>query len=322
MINVYATKINGAKYDVTQLVESIMWMTDIEGQPGSISFQIQSNNTHRFVNGEYVTFYINKKKLFKGRVTSMQATNNSGWQITAKDNMRYLDNEDTLLFPSNTLSDRFVKICKTQGIKHKVLHNSSYKCSKVIKDSHTYYAMLEDAIKETKRGTGKRFAIWDNFGTLELFDVSKKRTTYVVSEKHNVLSVNYQKNIDNMKNSIKVLREDSDGKKREVKSAQDKASIKRWGKMQRVETASNAKMNAAQLQNKANSLLKQENKEETSLTIEIVGNANLRAGNSVVLQLDQIFIKSGIKNNKIGLITSCTQKFSAGNHTTTLEIEV
>lgn len=312
--------VNGNQYDLSEIVSDIKWTTGLNSQPGTLDFSMLEDPTVFLRAGDIIEVIVDSKKIFKGKVFSRKKTKDKKWAIKAYDNMRYLKNEDTLVFKASTCSDRFKTICKTQGVPHKVVNASSYKCTPVIEDKHTYFSMIQDAIGETKRAHGIRYAVWDNYGTLELFDINNKITNIVLGDESLVTDYDYESTIDDAFNSIKVMREDKDKKKREIFVAKHDGNIAKWGKLQMVETISDADLNSSQLQKQANDLLRQNNKEVRTIALESIGHMSLRAGNSFVLRLADLH-RDNIGKDNLALITKCTHNLGS-EHSMSLEIEV
>src|SRR5699024_12579866 len=117
---------------------------------------------------------------------------------------RYLKNEDTLLFNVNSVTDRFKRICEVQGLPYKVLAKATYNCTAVVEDKHTYYSMLKDAIEETRKGSGQRFAVRDNFGTPEIFNLNRQITKLVIGDESLMTDYEYELSIDDRSEERRV----------------------------------------------------------------------------------------------------------------------
>lgn len=320
-IKVLETSIlNRQQYDISEIVSDMKWTTSIQSQPGALSFSMLDDKKVFLRAGDTIEVIIDNKKIFKGKVFGRSKGKESKRVITAYDNMRYLQNEDTLLFGANSCSARFQKICQTQGLPYKVVNKSPYNCTPVVEDSHTYFSMIQDAIDETRKGYGIRYAIWDNYGTLEHFDLNSKITKIVLGDNSLMTDYSYEATIDDAYNSVKVMREDKDKGKREIFTAQHKGNIEKWGKLQMVETISDAELNSSQLQKQANDLLREKNKETKTIALDAIGHLSLRAGNSFILRLSDLH-RDNVGKDNLALITKCTHAFGS-DYSMSLEVEV
>ncbi|MDO4680900.1 MAG: hypothetical protein Q4A55_06610 [Aerococcus sp.] len=319
-LQIIDTSINhNYQYDITDQCYNITWKTSIMSQPSSLSFSMVRDPHVYLETGDIIELKIDGKGVFKGKIFVRSKDKEYHWSVTAYDGTRYLKNEDTLLFNASTASQRFETICQTQGLPFKVLDRSSYNCTPVIEDAHTYYSMLDDAITETRQHGGGRFAYWDNYGTMEFFRLDRQVKGIVIGDESLMTNYRFQSSIENHANAVKVLRENKDKGQREIYQVSDDKNIRRYGKLQAVKKISDAELNASQLQDQAKALLKEKNYLEKTLTVNAVGETSLRAGNSFLLMIYDLWGEA-LHSNSLSLIKSCTHDLSKG--TMTLEVEV
>ncbi|WP_071131372.1 XkdQ/YqbQ family protein [Enterococcus timonensis] len=308
------------QYDLSEIVSSPVWYTSMDSQPGKFSFSITEDKAVFYRSGDIIEAFADDKQFFKGKIFIRRKQKDGLWKIVAYDNLRYLQNEDTIVFGASTASERFKKICEIQGLSYKISQASSYKCAGVIEDAKTYFSMLSDALDETRTATTYRYFVYDDSGTLKFADVDYLMTNLLLGDESLITDYSYESSIDEAYNSIKVIREDEKTKSRQVFTATSDKTIAVWGKLQKVEKATDADMNANQLQKQANDALKQNNAEATSLSLESIGNMAIRAGNSFTLLLSDLKREWGKDTRKV-LVRSCTHTFSPV-HTQSMEVEV
>lgn len=311
---------NNEQFDISEMVSSPVWTTGTESQPGMLEFKMVVDNVVFLRAGDTIEAYADGKKFFKGYVFIRRKKKGKVWTIKAYDMMRYLKNEDTIVFGASTLTARFKQICETIGLPYRVLDSSTYSCTAVIQDKKTYFTMLKEAIDETATGYGLRYGIRDNAGTMELYDYNRMISKIVLGDQSLMTDYDYEATIDEAYNYVKVIREDKDSETRQIFTAYDKKTIDTWGKLQLVENVSDADLNSAQLQQQANDLLKANNFEKKTLRFPAVGNIALQAGSSFVLRLSDLH-RDRIANDNLALITHCTHNLSPV-HTMDLEVEV
>lgn len=311
---------NGKSYELTEIVSNVQWFTSIESQAGKLTFSMVDDDEVFYHSGDIVDAFFDNNKFFSGRIFIRQKQEDRLWRMTAYDKLRYLQNEDMLIFKVTSAAERFGRICKLQGLKHSIGNVTGHKCKSYIADGKTYFTILDDAIRETKHATGKQLIIYDNAGTLRLTTVTELKTNLLLGDKSLITNFDYQSSIDDAINSVKVVREDEKKKTRQVYIAQNKANIAQWGKLQKVENAKDSKMNARQLQKQADDLLKQSNRETSTLSLESVGDMKVRAGSSFNLSLSDLRREWG-KTTKVALVKSCTHTFTPA-HTMSMEVGV
>lgn len=317
--------VNRQQYDISDLCKGISWFTSINSQPGKLQFDFMDNSTVYLREGDLIEMRVDGQNVFKGKIfkRKRKMSVNGFWSITAFDNTFYLKNEDTLLFNANTVTDRFKRICEVQGVPYKILDKSTYNCTAVIENKHTYYSMLEDAINETRTGSSQRFAFWDNYGTLEMFNLNRQITRLVIGDESLMSDYDYEVSIEDTANSVKVLREDKDKGKREIYTEKDNKTIEKWGKLQIVETISDADLNASQLKQIAKDKLKERNKETVTISMQAISNLEIRAGKLFTWRNSDL-TRDTFNGVKIGhetlvLVTQCTHSL---DETAMMDLEV
>ena len=121
-IKIYETSSrNQQKYDITDIVSGPKWTTGLNSQPGIFEFSMEIDSVVYLRDGDTIELVIDGKNVFKGKVFNRKKSKQKLWKIVAYDSKRYLQNQDTIVFGVNKLSDRFNNICQIQGIPHKVL---------------------------------------------------------------------------------------------------------------------------------------------------------------------------------------------------------
>lgn len=311
---------NQQKYDITDIVSGPKWTTGLNSQPGIFEFSMEIDSVVYLRDGDTIELVIDGKNVFKGKVFNRKKSKQKLWKIVAYDSKRYLQNQDTIVFGVNKLSDRFNNICQIQGIPHKVLDANGYQLASKVEDNESYFSMLEAAIAEVRENNNARFGIRDNFGTLELFDLNRGITKLVVGDKSLLTDYAYEASIDDSYNVVKVIKEDSETKKRQIYTASNSALIDRWGKLQMVEKVTDSDINAAQLKQRATDLLSANAKEVRTLSLDAVGSFPLEAGNSFTLDIAELR-GEGFGSDTLALITKCVHNFDTA-HTMSLEVEV
>ncbi|KAA8371099.1 hypothetical protein FE410_05260 [Leuconostoc carnosum] len=330
-------------WDVRSMVLSPKWTTDTNFQAGELTFDLLMNNSI-FVPkmGDVVSFSWNGKNIFMGYIFSADYSKD-GQTITctAYDKLRYLKNQDSIVWPVSNLSQRFERVTKAAGITHKVINNSTYKLKTEVADQKTYFDMLQSAIEKVLSATGVRYYIRDNFGTVELLKSQQTQTDLVLGDASLMTDFSYTQSIDQAANAIKVIREDKHSKKRKVvtydakthkkntrtettswttnttKQVDSGDHIKQWGRLQLVEKADND-LNDAQMLTKAKQLLKENNKVSQTLKLTAIGVLGIRAGTSFYFRSQEL--KSFGFGQKLVFPTKVTHNFSETDWT--MEIEV
>nr|WP_216682488.1 hypothetical protein [Enterococcus innesii] len=321
-LQILETSINNRQmYDISEIVSNPRWTTGIYSQPGKFEFSMIEDRTVFLRSGDIIEAKADGKTFFKGKVFIRRKRKTNLWHIVAYDNLRYLKNEDTIVFGASSASSRFKTICETQGLSYRILDNVAYNCPAVVMDNRTYFSMLEESLEDTRVNFGgMRYGIRDNAGRLEFSTYNRLITKLVIGDESLLSDYDYEASIDESANAVKVIREDSEKNTREVFTATHAGNIEKWGRLQIVETVSDAELNSSQLQKQANALLRENNKEFRTLTLEAVGSMEISAGNSFTLRLADLQ-RDSVGNDSLALVTRCTHHLGK-THTMDLEVEV
>ncbi|MGX6988580.1 hypothetical protein C5L23_000383 [Leuconostoc fallax] len=330
-------------WDVRSLVLPPKWTTDTTYEAGELSFELlMIDNTFIPQMGDAVYFGWNGNNVFMGYIFSAEySKDNKTISCVAYDKLRYLKNQDSIVWPVSTLSQRFERVTKAAGITHKVVNNSTYKLKTEVADQKTYFEMLQTGIENVLSATGTRYYIRDNYGTVELLKAQQTQTDLILGDASLLTDFNYTQSIDQSANTVKVIREDKHSKKRKVVTYDEKTKkkktktettswttttvkhadsadhIKQWGRLQIVEKADND-MNDAQMLTKAKQLLREKNKISQTLKVTAIGLLGIRAGTSFYFRSQEL--KTFGFGQKLVFPTKVTHTFDPNDWTMDIEV--
>lgn len=330
-------------WDVRPILESeIKWTTDIDFACGELTFKlVEVDEGFTPKNGDIVSFKWDDKPVFKGKIFKFDYDQSEVFSVTAYDSLRYFKNQDSLVWQVGTIAQRFLQVCKLAGVKGKVVNNSTHKLKAEVCDSKSYFDMLKDSFKSTQSATGHKYFLFDNYGTIELRQSPFKKMGYYIGDKSSLQAFSYNRSIDDVVNTVRVVRTDkakkqttsatakTKGKKDYAGSTDPKttklttvtassSSVERWGRLQSVEKAKD-KANAAQMKDKAQSILKSKGKQAHTLKLTTFASLNMVPGNYwpvKVKSLNDIGI-----GTRYTLITKATHTFTATTDTAELEMK-
>ncbi|BDZ30633.1 late control protein D [Lactiplantibacillus sp. WILCCON 0030] len=319
-------------WDVRELVAGdVVWTTDLNYSAGSLEFDvIEVDEGFTPHNGDIVKFYWDNVQLFYGFVFDFKYTNEK-FSVIAYDKLRYLKNQDSLVWPVSTLSQRFNKVATMASISHRVVNGSNHKLAAEVADGKSYFDMLQSAIEITEQATGSLYFVMANYDKVELRKAPYKALTLVVGDKSLMTKFDYERSIEDAANVVRIVRSDdtTGGEKTATASSAtttkltiatsgSKHSIDNWGRLQYVEQAKD-KSNFAQMKTQAEQLLKVKNKQTTTLKLTVIGDPSLVAGNAVYLRVQSL--KDIGLGTKSLLITKATHHFNA-DYTAEIEMKV
>ncbi|MQM78806.1 XkdQ/YqbQ family protein [Lentilactobacillus buchneri] len=345
-ITTFASRTPGSKtlWDLREIVTDVKWVTDMNYSAGTLTFKlVEVDEGYTPHNGDDIWFRWNGKKIFKGKVFNVKYSDDEVFDVTAYDSLRYFKNQDSLVFPASTLSQRFTTVAKLAGVKHKAT-KTAYKIPAEVCDSKSYFDMLKTSITRVRRATGNHYFLADNWGVSELRKYPYKKCNFILGDKSLLTGFSFEKSIDDAANVVRIIKENKKKKSRETSTAKTKGkktkttksttndpkntsytkttvagdSVAIWGKLQYIEKAKD-NANAAQMKQRAKDLLKAKNKQTYSLTLKALGNTDLVAGNSVPVQIKSLR-QIGF-GNKYALIKKATHNFTV-DYNVELEMRV
>ena len=189
-------------FDISELVHDIQYTTTLYGQAGKLTFLVEKdpNDEFKMSLGSLVMFWCDDVPVFYGYAFRIGTDRTECYQVTAYDQMRYLQNHDYLLMEDKNLRQVFKKICAGTRIKNYKLLGKAKTATQKVNKKHfadaSYFDMLTYAMQETSNfyvservynddGTFEtmydpsategvmqvKFFVRDNFGVLELNDI-------------------------------------------------------------------------------------------------------------------------------------------------------
>jgi hypothetical protein len=275
---------NGKIYDISELVGSVTWDTELKGQPGKLTFDYIEDSSVIIPEGSPLTFKVDGRGVFYGFVFKRSLTNDKNKKtITAYDQMRYLKNKDTYVISGMTASNLFAKLCKDVQLPYRVTNDSSYVLAKQVFDNKTLFEIIEAGIDQTLAYTGNWYTIRDNFGTLEFVNLNSLKTNVFIGDESLLSAYTYTGSIDeDTYNQIKLIKENSETGKREIFVVKDSSTIAQWGLLQYFEKM-DKEANSAQITQRANSLLALKNRVTHELKLDCLGDLRVSAGSGVIV---------------------------------------
>lgn len=312
---------NGKVYDISEIVSSPTWETDIDFTAGSLKFKMMKDPKVKINEGDIVRFKYEGINIFYGKVFGKKKNSDvMGWEITCYDLMRYLKNKDTMVLSSLSSSEVFTRICKEQELPYKVVDASPWRAPAVVHDDKSLFDILQDSLDKTLINYGMWYIIRDNFGKLEHIALNSLITNIVIGDGSLASNYEYESSIDDSSNLVKLYKDNKETGKREVYIVKDSKTIAYWGKLQFTEKV-DENLNASQIKERANNIHKSLNKAKRTLKIPCQGFPLVRAGNGVILSIDEL-VKEGFAKQQLAVVRKASHDWSDGQYNMDLELVV
>ncbi len=323
-------------WDITNILveNSLKLETDTDFSAGVLSYDlVEVDEGYVPNNGDTVQLTWNDKIEFYGFVFKVGYDSDERFHVTAYDQKKYLKSEDSIVWPSGTLTQRFNKICTLAGLPHKVVDGASYKLPVKLSDGDTYFKMIQEDAESTRLATGETYFLDCEKDVIVLNKVGYKRLDFMVTERSYLVSWEFNRDVEEMYNAVKVVKSSEKAKMSEhateeqkimttalaSETASSSGSISKFGRLQKVEKVNNDDMNSAQMRVKAKQLLADLSKEQRELKIVCIGSSEFRIG--VEFVFDVLSLRQLGYGNLICKIKSCKQNFSSNEWLTEMVVE-
>ncbi len=302
----------GTKAYLPAAAEGIEWSTERKGTPGKLTFKVLGDDLLDFSEGSPVRLKENGDEIFFGFVFSQQREAGRLITVTAYDQLRYLKNNDTIVYEDKTADQLIQMIAEDYMLRTGTLENTGYAIASRVEENTSLFEMIQNALDLTLENTGNIYVLYDDFGKITLKNMASMAVgsagAYLMLDEETGENYTYTSSIDeNTFNKIKLTYDNEETGFREVYIAQDSENMNRWGVLQHFGTLGKGENGAA----KADALLKLYNNKTRSLKLtKALGDNRVRAGSLVVVSLDLGDIK--VKN--FMLVESCKHTYGEGEH--------
>lgn len=274
---------NGGNCYFPILQSGVVWETERKGVPGKLSFTVIKDDILNFQEGNAVVFRKDNINLFYGFIFTKKRNKDGTIQVTAYDQLRYLKNKDTIQYENKKASEVIQMLANDFHLQCGDIADTGHVMESVTEEDTSLFDVIQAALDETLRATGKLYVLYDDFGKLTLQNIEALKTDFLIDDMTGE-DFDYQSSIDEQTyNKIQLSYDNEDTGKRERFTAQDGENINSWGVLQYYEALQSNTGAAA----KANALLKLYNQKTRKLTIKnVLGDVRIRAGTAIVVNLN------------------------------------
>ena len=274
---------NGTTMYQPVLEEGIEWTTERRSTPGKLTFSVLDDGKINFSEGSAVRLKKDGENVFFGFVFTQKRNKKQIIDVTAYDQLRYLQNKDTYVYENKTAAQLVRMLAADFSLKVGTLEDTGFVIASRVEDNTSLFDMIENALDLTLTNKKEMYVLYDDFGKLTLKNISNMYVGLMIDEETGE-NYDYTSSIDSgTYNRVKLTYENEDNGKREVYVAKDGSNINRWGVLQYYDTLSKGENGQA----KAEALLSMYNAKTRNLKITgAFGDTRVRAGSMVPVNLD------------------------------------
>ena len=275
------------------VLEGVTWETERKGVPGKLTFKCLFDENNIFEEGDLLTVRYKGNKIFYGFIFSMSRDKNNIISVVAYDQLKYLKNKDVFRYENKKASEVIKVLAEDFKLQIGDIEDTGFIIPKRLEDNVSLFDIILTALAITLQNTKKMYVLYDDFGKLTLKDVEKMKLNILIDDGTSE-NFSYKSSIENSANQIKLVKSNEKAGKREIYIAKDSSNIKKWGVLQHFDKLGE-KENGEM---KADALLKLYNRKFKTLIMKnVFGDTRVRAGSSVVVNLDLGDIK--LKNDML-----------------------
>lgn len=332
MLSKFKALIN-SQIDITESLLEITIDTQLFDSAGSCEVKVLKLPID-LPDGCMFDLYQDEEHIFYGRLVKQTITDKSTMTLVFYDDIFYLNSKDANTFTNMTADKIFLKHCKDYNIPARVDTKPTYILPPKIQQNTSCYDIIKESIDLSFINDGVDYVIIPMERELVFTDTSKLKKDIVIGTEAYCTGYTYERSIDSdTYNVIKIVKEVTveEGKGTESQSSKstnssgqnkrleqcvvrDAHNMDMWGVLQYYDTI-DEKANKAQIQQKAENLLKLKNRVWKTLKISTLCPIYLRAGYGVILDI-------GIVPLQHYLIKSCTYKIKDSSIIADLEVEL
>lgn len=291
--------------------DSVTVEQDRKGQPGKMSFSVIKTDGLDFSEGDVCRFCVDGAAVFFGFVFEKSRSGSDDRIIKAVcyDQLYYLKNKDWFKYENKTASEVIQMLADDFGLNAGTIADTGYRIPSRVEDGKTLFDIIQNALDETAKNTGKMYVLYDKAGKLTLSNIADmKLGTLVFNDTAG--DFEYKTSIaGSTYNKIRLLKDGA-----EPVTVKDSENIKRWGVLQYAEKVSDDNVNLTSM---ANSLLGLYNTKSRTLTVKnVLGDVRVRAGTLLPVVMDL----GDMKISNYMLVEQAKHTFTDNSHFMDLKV--
>lgn len=286
-----------------------------KGSPGKLTFTTVKirNAGMEFSEGDPVYFYYDEKPVFMGYVFTKKRDREHHIEVTCYDQLRYLKNKYTYIFENKTATQIIQALCNDFNLHTGSMESTGYVIPAIAEENKSAMDIALTVIEETLVNTGNMFVLYDDFGKLNLKNVTNMVSNTLIFES-SAENFDYSSSIDDETYNSVVLYYKDDDDKIQVFTASNGSRIAQWGTLRYFEEVKNLTI----AQNKANTLLNLYCRKTRELKITgAFGDPTVRGGTLIPVKLDL----GDITTNNYMQVEKVTHNFEKDHYTMDLTLE-
>ena len=286
--------------------DGVQWELSRQGEPGKLTFNLVYDDEIEIEEGDAIGFQWDGNNVFYGYLFSRSKSKDGTVECTAYDQLRYLNNSDTISFDKMDSPELFNLIADSYGLSLGTIEKTGYRFTQ-IEDDKTIFDMVGDFTDEVLINKQRMYVLYDDFGELNYRDVESAMGVGYLLTASTASDYEYEVSIDDQTYNRIIITSDSG----DSDVASDHDSIYKYGLLQYSPNVANVYNGLAK------QILELYNRPSKTLKVtDAFGDTRVRAGCWIPVNLDL-----GYEIVSCPLIVEqVTHKFYADNYTMDLTL--
>lgn len=231
-------------------------------------------------NGDTVKF----GDVFQGYVFQTE-DNGRRRRVLCYDQVKYLLYRDTKEFTGKTAAEIFREIIRERELSAGNIADTGVVIPSYLCENQTLLSMIQGALEETKKVSGREFVLFDQCGKFCLSDVGSMDIQTILDGSAQMTGYSQSADIDGETfTRFKILQEDQRSGFRRVTEVENGGAREKWGVLQYFEKVDHS-WNTAQVQARIQALQQTYGRERKTLEVDAIGDFSCLAGRTVFCRI-------------------------------------
>ena len=307
---------DGTLYDYTNLVEKVVWTGRKGAAPRTVTATFADSEGYGLdrvavdvASGQKLQLFDSGTELFRGLI--MTSTMNSSRRLSLKcyDNMVYMTNNKASFSYKKKRADQiFSDCCGKLGLTVGGLVNTEKTISEIAKTT-TYWDVLQDALSQTYKSTGRRYYVSSEKGLVYLRRREMQSEVFPLGIGKNTVSYEQTRSIYDTRTRLRLVT----SKNKEKKFWQNADLEKAIGVFQDIQSV-DKDISSTELNQMVADFQQEKAVVSNSMTWEGPGDSSVKAGDVVYVSNDHLGLC------RIAYVDEDTHTWQKGSHTMKLKL--